>query len=410
MDYNKKEDSIVLWGTGEDGKDCYNRLSQKYNIVCFIDNYSFGEMFYGKRVYKVEEFFSSEYSDCLIVIATGKYREEITLQLEDMGKHIGKDFMPYDYFGVNLINYLELRKRYIERDCNNIIDFLKKNRKLAALYGNCQTRILASMLSECQSFNSEYLLILVPEIWRFVDGNILPLMRENWTKICSLFICHHVFSDNKFDKTLSSENIISYFSDECKIVFIPNIYFLGYFPQYYSSAYNVDMCIHQSGRFQYGDRFVDDLMSKGYEANVALKMLLKDDFISKDELCQLVEKSFDELKEREKECDVGIVDYLRKHYRARQLFFAPNHPTSEVLWELTVRLLQYLGLNTDNDYSIKDDVDELNGAGLPVYPCVVKGLELNNTINTVYANSGLWDFKSDVRGFLRKYIRICWGK
>ena len=137
---------------------------------------------------------------------------------------------------------------------------------------------------------------------------------------------------------------------------------------------------------------------------------MDEEFIPKDDVINVVEKSFRELESREKECNIRITDYLRKNFLDRQLFFSPNHPTNEVLWELSKRILEYLSLGGD-ERKLKDiDVTDLSGSAMPLYPCVVKGLEIKKYFPTVYANRALWEFNSNVRGFLRKYMRICWER
>ena len=197
----------------------------------------------------------------------------------------------------------------------------------------------------------------------------------------------------------------------CRCFYIPNIYFDGYFPQVVGNAHNVDVGIEQNGRFPYGDRFVDAMAENGASADEIIHAIMSEEFISKKDILQGIRYSFDNLREREKDCAVKISDYLEEHYKERQLMFRINHPTNECIFELVCRILKALGyeaVTIDHDNELVTEM--LIGQDTPIYPCVRAAIGLDeNCCLEAYANKYLWSFRAGLEEFTRKYLEVCWG-
>ena len=132
-----------------------------------------------------------------------------------------------------------------------------------------------------------------------------------------------------------------------------------------------------AGRFPYGDRYVDEIMENS-EMNPDVEKILDricdENFISQDIIQTAVEKSLNELRDREWNCDVKISDYVLENYLDQQIFFATNHPLPTVIFELARRILKFIGIRSDNYFDLKNMLDEENhlysliGLDVPVYP------------------------------------------
>lgn len=82
-------------------------------------------------------------------------------------------------------------------------------------------------------------------------------------------------------------------------------------------------------------------------------------------------KAIEKLKEREKECDVKISDYLEEKNCELQLFYDEGHPHEILLFEIGRRALNILKLPIQGEEKVMIDLDSVE---LFVYGCVRKAL------------------------------------
>ena len=200
-------------------------------------------------------------------------------------------------------------------------------------------------------------------------------------------------------------------------MWIPNVYFDGYFPQITENTHNIDTDKHPVGRFPTGDKYIDKIMSrskKNPDVEKILDTICDENFIPPEEIQTTVDKSLNELQYREKICDVYISDYIADNYRNEQIFFAKNHPYPMVAFELVKRILKHLGHRSENFLNLPAWLDDKNfpysliGQDVPIYPAVKKFFKFEVSLEEYYANKYLWEFRGNFRDYMREYILQCW--
>lgn len=72
------------------------------------------------------------------------------------------------------------------------------------------------------------------------------------------------------------------------------------------------------------------------------------DMYKKEDIIKNFEHEMKKLKEREKNCDIKISDYIEENYRWKQLFYDPNHPTNDVIKEKAIRVLDILNIKSND--------------------------------------------------------------
>lgn len=72
----------------------YYKYRHRYNIKCFIDNYSSAKTIEGISIIMPEEV-----QNIKILIAIEKY-EEICCQCDNMGKRFFEDYLPYEFLNI----------------------------------------------------------------------------------------------------------------------------------------------------------------------------------------------------------------------------------------------------------------------------------------------------------------------
>ena len=324
---------------------------------------------------------------------------------------LNDQFIDYYYF---------LRHKLPESTCIYAIEKIKKEsgKKIVMLYGNCQMGALQQMLSSHFQFQKEYFFLRIPAVCQYNDDLVRSIFGGGgqFLQLVDLFISQRVKETNKFGKILATKNISSKLNENCKIVWIPNTYFDGYFPQRINNSHYVREFPY---RFFHGDKYVNEIMEKSDmnpDIDAILDKICDPNFIPAREIQNVTEDSLTELKSREWFCDVKISDYIETNLFGKQIFYAGNHPSLQVMMEVAKRILRMIGMHSDNFLNIHALLDDSNlkialiGQDVPVYASVIKFFDLREKLDIYYANRFVWDFKGNFREYMREYIKQCWAE
>lgn len=404
---------IAIWGTGYYAKKFYLLEHKNFEVVCFYDN---DKKRWGQELYGIPVKQWDNDKNVKIIIASS-YWEEILKGLLEDGLRLLYDIIPFQFLHSRNISYRvidNLRREGV--DVLQLLQELKGSRKIAVIYGNCQTAMLGEILLINSSFADKYYFVIIPSVFEYNSG---VEWRDLWDKLLEhaefwrqvdLFLCQNVSVSNKFCPKLATDNIVKKLSSTCKIIRIVNIFFDGYFVQRINNNNNFMKEIQQSGLFPFGDIFVNELLKKGISIKDILKLIKDENFFTPEFIEYAVRQSLAELSEREKEVDVVISDYIESKCRETQLFYSPNHPVNTVLIEYARRIIRYMGLD---DEEIHEDIVSLKvgclkGQDIPIYPAVIKQLGLKEYDNRYYNNRYIEpDFLFDFDEYIRKYIFYC---
>lgn len=181
-----------------------------------------------------------------------------------------------------------------------------------------------------------------------------------------------------------------------KLIFYTNHFFDGYFPE---------LCyIHDpEGRrhvlpgpmADYHYKTVIHAWKQGLSAAEALA-LCEDDAFHAANYGHFAEKSLAELARREEGVDIRIHDTVAQTYRDRLLFFTFNHPTTHLLLQTCVQILDRLGLKPETDPSAVNPGEYLEIVSKPVPGPVYR--EQGLTFANLPAHKG-YDLIEEADGF-----------
>ena len=315
--------------------------------------------------------------DCCYIVV-GRVWKKYTQKLEAEGYVFWKDIFP-DWIDFILEEekffHFEKVKKYCRKDPDGIADileYLSRYKKLAAVYANCQVTYVSLMLQNVSSFTDEYILC------RFLPLQIMFEEIENgfskkYMSKFSLFIYQNVSRDNSFGENLSTYTILPMLKESCIKVSFPFAYFKGYFPQYIKNPRNDDVK-RGEGHAPYGDVKIQKFLEDGLSIEETAEKLEDPDLFSEEEIMRNTYNSFYELEKREETCDVIISDFIRENYQSKYLFYTPTHPTNITQAVVVKRILDKLGLKyRDADFK---NLPENNNFQMYIYPCVRKKLGL----------------------------------
>ncbi len=376
---------IIIWGTGVIGRSLYYKILRGgiYKVKYFVDNSSINT-FYNLEVYRPTK---KNCSICLVVVASSVYYEEIAIQLTEFGLQELKDFIPYEALG----------------------------KEVVLIHGNCHVEIIKRYLNTSKSFSDKYWTYPVP----LIQDNKKGYIKDHLLNNCDVFIYQDIQEKNPFDKRLSANYLKNMVNG--KKICILNLYGLGkiLFPQ-------AEIGIHikgdvwnnpkgteiQGGLFNYRDKNIDNLWINGERNIREITKFLESEVYEADFIKQNFYEYIKKWEQREKLCDVKIVDYIKAEYRNIQLFWEPAHPCNILLKEISARILKLL----DIDKSELKEIDFSFGvAEMPIYKCVINALQLNFEVESIRNThpmklAKLTEKEMDLEEYVREYCYWCFNE
>lgn len=300
---NNKE--VVLFGAGKMAEKFIYQYFGEVKIHCFWDNWKIGKFL----DYQVER---PKYCKDYFIIVTSISYLEIREQLISMGYLEFHDFIPASLY----------------------------KRKMAVVYGNCHIDAIKLYLECHKEFCLEYGFYPFPMIQEIKEINI------DYEKIlshCDLFFHQSIRKDNVYGEDFSSERMLRYLKNTCRVISVPNLYGL---PKYLFPQIDV----HYKWQKGFFCPFFIDInvvrwLKSGISKETIKKYILGGGVYSKTKILTMWEDFKFKIYKREQEWDIKISDYIFDNYKKERLFCDINHITSKTAKEIALRILKYLGFN-----------------------------------------------------------------
>lgn len=371
-------DQIVLFGTGQMAENFYIQNKDYLKIKFCLDNdrAKQGKTFHDVKIYSPYDK-SIDISKYKIVVSSMFY-PIISLQFQRMGLKEFENFIPASLAQI----------------------IYNKNKKLAIIYGNCHTSIIEEYLSSFKLFSDKIWFYPIPKAYEFGSMNFNSTS-ISILKNCDLFIYQ---SDQDINsKTLSSQYFLNILKKDCDCIKITNTHghAEGFFPQFISNRFN------EKGLFPYGDENIAKLVDEGKETNEIISFLKSDNVYTKTQIINRLNYQIEQLSEREKNCNIKIVDYIKANYKKQRMFNDLYHPSNFLLKEFARRILKYLNLYSDEFEKVEIN-RSLNSYQMPIYPCVARHLELEYKADMGRTPSqNLIDMEFDE--YIKEYIDSCYN-
>lgn len=311
-----------------------------------------------------------------------------------------------DLTGCMYSNYIKI---FTGKEFACILRILKRilKKSLVAILANCQGEIMYDMLTNSTDFMNEYYILRLPPLWD-MKGQKIEKISDDVLKELNLYIYQYIKTESDFSN-FASENIDILLHNECKKMCIPNLYFEGYFPQCAGRRKPRSLILN------HGDTpifdFIDSCIEKEFAECKSIKKVTDKlenvDYFTSELVYSNLKKSLDELKEREKKCDIKMSDYIHTNYKKKWLFTEPSHPINEVIAELVYRLLDKLDIK---GHKIEHEkYRQLGDRYCLLYPSTTKILDLEfNVDDGYYCMRSLYNIKLTFEQYIELYIRnVC---
>lgn len=368
-----------IWGVGLHGVKCWQLLVRE-NIPFngFLTNDRQVNSFCGQCVFDGTETVKKHGGKIFIIVATkAAVYLKISEQLTKLGLIEFDDYIYYEWL----------------------------HKRLVLLHGNCHMEVIKAFLLSQKSFTAKYTFYPAPLIQCYenkcVDVNVL--------KNIDMWIHEDIRDENEFGFFLSDTYIRRHLPNHKPVldITIPHLFGLGraFFPQFalwnrYNPAINNGR--DNAGMFPHGDCVIESCIDEGLSAEQTISHCLSDDAMEAEKICNNFSFYMDKIKQREKNWDIKIFDFISNNYRERQMFYDQGHPANTVFKEICSQLLSRLGL-TENELFSDVTLDQHEE---PMYPITNKILDIKWRKKNIRCsnNAKKMTAEMDFAEYIREYI------
>lgn len=237
---------------------------------------------------------------------------------------------------------------------------MSKTRKLCLLHANCQGDEYEALLKLTPGFNDEW------ELRRFTNYIREPVP-DGLLRRADLFVYQHL--EDKWGE-LASEVMLKKLNSKAKALCLPNMFFKGTWPFWVGQA-----------PIDYGDYFLEKLITSGAEKAVILRLYLHNDLSKKFDLQGNFDETLSHEEKKEERCFCRIVPLLRQYWLNEPMFYTVNHPGKRLITYVYQELCRELGLAPINREQLEKIQLSYADFELPIHPQVASFFKLN------YANA-----------------------
>jgi hypothetical protein len=343
--------NIVLYGAGYTAEKFLCLKGQKYKISFCIDKNA-DRTFHGLPVYSIDDGIKNLDSEIIVV----------TVDSDDLEAQI--------------------KKILIGRGLVENIDFFTLSsfdKKKAVLYGNCHIFVLCDYLQNVPKFGDDYSISVFPLL-----GNkySTPPTEQDLVN-CDLLITQDIRENNRYGAP-SAENVKGWLSCDAKSIKIPNLFGRNlFFPQAkeqdtFAESIHIgkDRIPSENSAVKHVIGFRDDnierMIEEGKRTLDICKAIWDEEIYSSVEIKNRFDREMKKIIKRESQCDISISDYIMERFKDEKLFYDPNHPSKELLYEMSRRILLCLGYKETTAYGLSGIASD--GMEMFVYGCVKKTL------------------------------------
>lgn len=348
---------VVLFGAGYRAHQFYNSYKNVLNIIFCISNNvkerkcSFDD---GRqlKVEKPSEVLANKTKNIFFIICADAYLE-IESQLISYGMIAGEDYIHYELFNL-----------------------LMTDKKIAVLYGVCYMRPICQCLKKSSDFYKEY------EAFYWLSYKTIT-SAEHMLLLCLLRVCDlYVYNPSiSRQERVVAEGYLSILPENCVRVTLPSVGAEAYHPQAIrtenqGNIYSIVPAESAYGPFTCQDWYINQMIDNGTKLAEVKKAVKDEGFLRPDWVKENYETQIRKIELQECISDIKICDYLTYYHKKKRLFLDGSHISNEPICEVANRLLEKLGY-TPLSYVDEADTMLIYASEIPVYPSVIKGLQLS---------------------------------
>lgn len=225
------------------------------------------------------------------------------------------------------------------------------------IYANCQGIGIKHFLNKSEHIRNNYKIEHIR-----IDELVNKQLELNIEKLKNTDVFIHQYLDEKHGN-ICTNNILKYLKPDCKKISFAYIYNNSFYPTKGPEVI-LDKFIHKKCTIIYDNsEVIIDLINSGFLLEQILDLYDNNKIDFKYELRW--NNTNNVLEQKESNCDVKVLNFIKSNFSKQRLFLLENHPSSIVFIEIVNQILDILNLDRINieNYGLNDA--NLNGI-LPI--------------------------------------------
>lgn len=292
-----------------------------------------------------------------------------------------------------IFDYINNEIKYFFLDCG-FVRLVKRKKKLIGFYGECHMYIYGAALLKCRDLKKKYVLLGGKEIEYLARWYGKQINKKSAWNHLDILIYNTGVPERLGAPTL--KDIMDWLPDNCQKIEVTNAAFKGYMPQHTERVFK------NNGFFIWGDKNLNTIIDTGDTENSHV------DNYTVDYINGYFDKAIKHMKLYERKCTVQIADYIEKYGRDRVLYYSVTHPETEIMLEITRRILECLGIKHNlNDSFLNNSQFDLHSHGEVVYPSVFKALGIKgNPFERIIQPGNYKDLQYTFEQYICEYVKM----
>lgn len=215
-------------------------------------------------------------------------------------------------------------------------------KKRVVIYANCQGRAVRDILAYHSDLSEEYDIFRALVINNYTYMNTKSGLPYDILGQADLFIYQPISSERG---QYSTVDLLKTLKPECKTLSFPYLYNYSFWEVLAMSDADYDIGVFGMKYAHLNQKPISDLRDAGFSFEEIERRIRANQIDWK--FGERFEKTQEILREKEKECDVKVADFIDAHHKTHLLFYTQNHPSLFFLRFVAQRILEKLGHNPD---------------------------------------------------------------
>lgn len=366
--------NIWIFGAGKNGENFYKNYGRIYNICGFISNFEEEKVFQGFCVIRPADILNKEK---VYIIICSDADVLIAKQLERLGLS-----------GNTQYSFAELLPK-----------------KLFIGIGSCQIMKIVDVLTENKIFWAQY------NVNTYFENIYEPLKDADNQRIKKYGeFCDAVFYQSVntgLEELRNYKPIIDKFYINSIKLFIPFYYFKGQLMQATTTINPYTLKSYSGTYFWFrGDQEINSKIENNWSGDEILKEILKDDYWSKQEIIDNFKHELKRISILDRFSLFPIKEFIEKNYKHKLIFIDGTHFSYSLCLYVANEIVKKLHIEPINNIDEMNQMEGRQTSVMPVYPCVVKALEMKieDTYQFYNIQEGTLEYL-DIQEYTRRYIQ-----